>query len=94
MTSSCSRWQQKSNQFAVRLSQPFWYSPGIDVHRRADVRMTKQFLLHLDVCAGSYAGPQFAGERCETLREYAKLSEGDSQNGLEHYCQQPGDPQR
>ena len=28
------------------------------------------------------------------LKEYAKLSGGDSQNGLEHYRQQPGYPQR
>src|SRR6266705_2366904 len=47
----CARRQQKPNQLAVRRSQSFRYSPGIDVHRRADVRMTKQFLLHLDICA-------------------------------------------
>ncbi len=38
--------------------------------------------------------PQFAGEGCVTVRKCAKLSEGDSQNGLEHHCQQPGYPQR
>ena len=37
---------------------------------------------------------QFAREGCATLRKYAKLSEGDSQNGLAHHCQQPGYPQR
>ena len=37
---------------------------------------------------------QFAREGCATLRKYAKLSEGDSQNGLEHHCQQSGYPQR
>jgi hypothetical protein len=42
----------------------------------------------------SSAVQQFARERCATLRKYAKLSEGDSQNGLEHHCQQPGYPQR
>jgi hypothetical protein len=40
-----------SRQLAVRFSQTFRYSPGVDVHRRADVRMTKQFLLDLDVRA-------------------------------------------
>jgi hypothetical protein len=37
---------------------------------------------------------QFAREGCATLRKYAKLSEGDSQDGLEHHCEQPGYPQR
>jgi hypothetical protein len=37
---------------------------------------------------------QLAREGCATLRKYAKLSEGDSQNGLEHHCEQPGYPQR
>jgi hypothetical protein len=46
----CARRQQKPNQLAVRRSQPFRYSPGIDVHCRPNVRMTKQFLLHLDIC--------------------------------------------
>ena len=36
---------------------------------------------------------QFASEGCATLRKYAKLSEGDSQNGLERHCEQPGYPQ-
>jgi hypothetical protein len=45
------RRQQEANHFAVRLSQTFWYSPGVDVHRSANVRVTKQFLLHLYVRA-------------------------------------------
>ena len=44
MTSSCSRWQQKPNQLAVRFSQTFRNSPSVDVHRRADVRLTKSWL--------------------------------------------------
>jgi len=51
MTSSRSSWQQKPNQLAVRFLQTFRYSPSVDVRRRADVRMTKQFLLDLDIRA-------------------------------------------
>src|ERR1700720_2196446 len=41
----------KAEQACCSLFADARYSPGIDVHRRADVRMTKQFLLYLDVCA-------------------------------------------
>jgi hypothetical protein len=46
------------------------------------------------VLDNSSAVQQFAREGCATLRKYAKPSEGDSQNDLEHHCQQPGYPQR
>src|SRR5208337_1949652 len=48
---SCSRRQQKTNDLPIRLSQTLRHSRGVDIHRRADVRMAKQFLLHLYVCA-------------------------------------------
>jgi hypothetical protein len=37
---------------------------------------------------------QLARQGCATPRKYARPSEGDSQNGLEQHCQQPGYPQR
>jgi hypothetical protein len=41
----------KAEQACCSLSADAPVQPGIDVHRRADVRMTKQFLLYLNVCA-------------------------------------------
>jgi hypothetical protein len=45
------RRQNQSNDFAVRLSQGRWDRVRVDVHGRSNIRMSQEFLLHLEIDA-------------------------------------------
>ena len=44
-------WEQEPNHLSIRSAQTLRYCSGVEVQRRADVRVTKQFLLYLNVRA-------------------------------------------
>src|SRR5579859_2715081 len=49
LTSRDLRWQHQTDHFAVRLSQCSRNGLRVDVHRRSNIRMSQQFLLHLEI---------------------------------------------
>ena len=42
-------WEQEPNHLSIRSAQTLRYCSGVEVQRRADVRVTKQFLRYLNV---------------------------------------------
>lgn len=49
ITSGYLRGEHQTNDFAVRLSQCSRNSLRVDIHGRSSVRMSQEFLLHLEI---------------------------------------------